>query len=107
MSPRKVGGARGPLSHRIYYASSIALIIHSLDLSLSSRLIAIRSVDPTLGLTKGGAQCAPYGIAQERNGVFKKIGISIALLQKAGGRGIPIAVAIHSFDPTLQKGLIT
>ena len=57
--------------------TSIALIMHSLDLSLSSRLIAIRSVDLTLGLTK------------------------------AGGRGIPIAVAIHSFDPTLQKGLIT
>ena len=47
--------------------------------------LTIRSLDPALGLTKAGAQCAPYGIAQERNGVFKKKGSSIAF-------------AIRSFD---------
>ena len=49
-------GARG-------FGVSIHLTPHLhgfLSRSLFSRLIAIRSLDPTLGLLEAGAQCAPY-----------------------------------------------
>ncbi len=38
----------GSLSHGSYYGSSIALIIHSVDRSLFSHLIAIRSFEGSL-----------------------------------------------------------
>ena len=73
--------------------------------------------------SKDDRQCAgistgflSHGIAQERNGVFKKKGISIALVIHSLDRslfsrliairsleGISIALAIHSLDRSLQE----
>ena len=57
--------------------------------SLSTRLIAICSVDRTLGLLEAGAQCAPYIHAIAR------------ISQSVDRRGISIAVAIRSLDTAL------
>ena len=55
----------GVLSRGIFYGSSIALAIHSLDPSLISRLIVVHSVDLLQGMVGRYIYRAPTGVTIE------------------------------------------
>ena len=65
--------------HWLYICEiSIALVFHSFD--------------PALGLTKAGAQCAPYNVVRERNRSSDRIGSSRERIVNA------IEISLSSFS---------
>ena len=75
------------LSHGIYYGNSIAVIVHSLDPSLSTRL---------RGSLSGLAIAA----------IVHSLDPSLSTRLRGSLSGLAIAVIIHSLDPSLSTRLI-